>query len=378
MAENEDGQDKSEEPSGKKLEQAREKGQVARSKELAAFLVLSAGTIGLFNFGNLIYQDLFSMMKELLNPQTTFSFENDHLVGSLLIGVFTWISSLVLFFILTASAAVVGSILLGGWSFSGDQFTPKLERLDPLKGLTTRVFSVNSVIESLKALLKVAIVGGFGVFAIINHLPEIINLSLLTPEGVLQEIEKIGFICIMSLLTGVFLIVAIDAPYQFFHHRSSMRMTKQEVKDEYKSMEGQAEVKSRIRQLQREISERKMMANIPMADVVITNPTHFSIALRYDTKKDKAPVVVAKGVDVLALKIREIARSNNIEILESPPLARAIYYTTPLDKAVPIGLYQAIAKILAYVYQIKAYRAGEGDKPEFPSTLEIPPEYKKF
>lgn len=253
---------------------------------------------------------------------------------------------------------------------------PKPSRMNPLSGLA-RMFSLKSLVELLKALGKFLIVLGVALLVLLSYEKELISISKQGLEmAIIHSMEIVGW-CTLWMACGLIVIAALDVPFQWWENRKQLMMTKQEVRDEYKDIEGKPEVKARIRRMQREMAERRMMQAIPTADVVITNPTHFAVALKYDPEKAKAPIVVAKGGDFLALKIREIAQEHQVSLLESPTLARAIYFSTELDREIPAGLYVAVAQVLAYVYQLRRYQAGKGQKPDPLRDLPIPDDLRR-
>src|SRR5690606_39253156 len=227
-----------------------------------------------------------------------------------------------------------------------------------------RMFSVTALIELVKAIAKFTVLAGLAVLLINSMKEQLLSLGTQPLQTALGDALSLSAWAMLGVSCGMILIAMIDVPFQLFDHNKKLKMTKQEVKEEMKDTEGKPEVKGRIRQLQREMARRRMMEAVPTADVVITNPEHFSVALRYDPDKGGAPVVVAKGVDQTALKIREIANAHKVQLLPAPPLARAIYYTTDLEQEVPAALYMAVAQVLAYVFQLKAYKKGEGQKPK--------------
>jgi flagellar biosynthetic protein FlhB len=279
------------------------------------------------------------------------------------------------FFLVVVVLAVLSSVALGGYTFSGESLTPNLGKLNPLKGLK-RVFSLRGLMELLKALAKFLLIGSATGLVLWNSLGSFMGLSQMELGKAASEMGSIiggSFILIASTLI---LIAMIDAPFQLWQHKRQLKMTRQEVRDEMKDTEGRPEVKGRIRNLQREFAQRRMMEEIPKADVIVTNPTHYAIALRYDQESMLAPEIVAKGSGEVAANIRRVGLEHQVPMVESPMLARAIYFNTELGDAVPAGLYLAVAKILAYVFQLRIYRTGEGMKPEVPTDLSIPEEYQ--
>ncbi len=248
--------------------------------------------------------------------------------------------------------------------------------MNPLSGLK-RMFGLQSWVELLKSILKVLLVAGVAFYLIEASKQDLFQLSLDTfPQNIFHALDiLLNFVLLISC--SLLVVVAIDVPFQIWQHANQLKMTKQEVKDEYKDTEGKPEVKGRIRMLQREAAQRRMMADVPQADVIITNPDHFSVALRYKQNTDRAPVVVAKGIDHLALKIREVAREHDIMIIPAPPLARALYHTTELEQEIPDGLFVAVAQVLAYVFQLKQYRRKGGQRPQLKDeNMPIPPDMR--
>ncbi len=375
MAEDGDSsQDKSEEPTGRRIEKAREEGQVPRSKELNTTFLLMMGTAGLLIFGSQIGQSLVNVMR------ASFSFTREYVMDEkqmsmALVNAAIEVAQIVLpLLILLFLAAVIGSVALGGWLFSSKALVPKFNRLDPIKGIG-KMFALKSLVELLKAIAKVTLVMFFAVVLIRSKMPELLGLG---HESVIPAMvhatQILGWSFFLLSCTMIF-IAMIDVPFQMYDHIKNLKMTKQEVKDEYKDTEGKPEVKQRIRRLQMEMAQRRMMQDVPQADVVITNPTHFSVALRYDPEKDGAPILLAKGHDHMALKIREIAKANGVELVAAPPLARSVYHHAEIGEEIPSGLYLAVAQVLAYVFQLKQFRRRVAPRPKMPD-FPIPDDLK--
>ncbi|PTT95302.1 flagellar biosynthetic protein FlhB, partial [Pseudomonas sp. HMWF005] len=274
-------------------------------------------------------------------------------------------------------AALLGPIALGGWLFAAGSMAPKFSRMNPGAGLK-RMFSMKAIVELLKALAKFFIVLAVALVVLSSDVDDLLRIAHEPlDQAIIHSVLLVGW-STLWMACGLILIAAVDVPVQIWESMKKLKMTKQEVRDEHKDQEGRPEVKQRIRQVQREMSQRRMMAAIPDADVVITNPTHYAVALKYDSEKGGAPVLLAKGSDFLALKIREIAVANNVMLLESPALARSIYYSTELEQEIPGGLYLAVAQVLAYVYQIRQHRAGKGKRPDpLKDDLPIPPDLRR-
>lgn len=366
MADDDNSQEKTEEATPRRLEKAKEDGETARSKELATMSVLLAGAGGLLIFGTHLGAVLEGIMRDAFTIERSAIFDMRHMSVQLIASAkaAAWALSPILAVLLVA--AIAGSIGIGGLLFSGKSIAPKLSRMNPIKGLG-RMFSARSLIELVKAIAKVGLVL---TIAILILQVRTVDLLSIAEEPAVPAMEHVLWTLGWSffLLSCATIIIAmIDVPFQIYDHQKKLKMTMQEVKDEHKDSEGKPEVKGRIRQLQREMSQRRMMQDVPTADVVITNPTHYAVALKYDQNSMAAPMVVAKGGDELAFKIMEIARENKVEILRTPPLARAVYHNSDIGQEIPDGLYMAIAQVLAYVFQLRQFRKGHADKPTMPN-----------
>lgn len=376
MAESESGAEKSEDPTEKRKQDSRKKGEIARSRELNTLAVVLAGTGGLLMFGGALGQRIMQMMYKNFSLPREMLLDERYMAISLLQSAQMAGDGLIPLFVVLLIAAIVGPVSLGGWLFSMEALAPKFSRMNPLSGLK-RMFSMKSIVELLKALGKFSIVLLVALFVLARARNELIKFASEPLEmAILHSMQVVGWSALW-LACGLIAIAVIDVPFQMWDSKQKLKMTKQEVRDEYKDSEGKPEVKGRIRQLQREMAERRMMSAIPEADVIITNPTHFAVALKYDSEKGQAPILLAKGGDILALKIREIGNEHNIVLLESPALARAVYYSTELEQEIPAGLYLAVAQVLAYVYQLRQYHAGKGKKPEALKEPEIPVDLRR-
>ena len=375
MAESDD-QERTEDPTPRRLQQAREKGQVPRSRELASVAVLVAGAIGLMWFGEILGKGLAEVMHKMFSLSREEVFDLSKLFAVITSSVMHVAMPLVLVLLFLFFAAIVGAAGLGGITFSADGVRPKFSKINPASGLK-RMLGKQSIVELVKSILKVALVAGVAFTLMKSNLEDFFQLSVeIYPQNLFHALDiLLGFVLLISC--SLLVVVALDVPYQIWQHNEQLKMTKQEIKDEFKDSEGKPEVKGRIRMLQREMAQRRMMADVPQADVVITNPEHFSVALRYDPKIDSAPVVIAKGTDHMALKIREIANKHDVDIVPAPPLARALYHTTELEQQIPDGLFAAVAQVLAYIFQLKQYRKGKGQKPTLSKeAANIPPELR--
>jgi flagellar biosynthetic protein FlhB len=358
--ENEDGQEKTEEATSKRLEEARKKGQVPRSRELTSMAMLLVGAVSLSLMGGHMIEQLGQIMSQGLTIERAKVFDDwaiIELLGTALGQAGLVVAPFLLVMLITAFAAPVA---LGGWSFSTEALAFKPEKLDPLRGMK-RIFAVRGLVELVKSLAKFLLIGSVGAGLLWHYLPELMGLG--------REPVETGLMHTGSILSKSFIVL-----FQLWDHAKNMKMTRQEVRDENKNSEGKPEVKARIRQMQRDIAQQRMMGEVPRADVVITNPEHYAVALRYDAANMAAPVVVAKGVELVASQIRTVAVANKVPLYEAPPLARALYYSTEINHEVPAGLYLAVAQILAYVFQLKASVHG-APVPNRPAGVVVPDEY---
>lgn len=376
MAESESGADKSEQPTSKRLEEARKKGQIARSKELNTLVVTLGGAGGLLVFGAGMADALLGIMRGNFELSREVLLDERYMALYLLATGKLALELLAPLIMALLVIALAGPVSLGGWLFSSEALQPKFSRMNPLSGLK-RMFSVQALVELGKAVGKFLVVLTVAVAVLMANQDDLLSIGHEPlPQAIAHSAQIVGW-CSLWMACSLILIAAIDVPFQLWDHKQKLMMTKQEVRDEFKDTEGKPEVKSRIRQLQYEMAQRRMLQEVPQADVVITNPTHFAVALKYDADKGGAPRLVAKGGDFLALKIREIAQEHRVELLESPALARAVFYSTELDQEIPAGLYLAVAQVLAYVYQFKQFRAGKGKRPGPLPDLPIPPDLQR-
>jgi len=365
--------EKTESASPRRLEQAREEGDVPRSRELATCAVLLAAGLGLSFSGEGLVRRLNHMLVSGMSFDREQAFDINLLLvnlGAGLVDVLIGLAPLVGILMLVA----LGSpLLIGGWLFSSKSLQPNFSRLNPLSGLGN-MFSVRALVELIKAIGKTLLVGTIAWMVVSSQIEEMLTLStepLASGSAHLAHLLLSGFI---TIVCGLVVIALIDAPYQMWQYANKLKMTREEVRQESKESDGDPMVKARIRQLQREMAKRRMMAEVPTADVVVTNPTHYAVALKYSEGKMRAPTVVAKGTDEVAAKIRELAAEHKVAMLEAPPLARALYRHTELGDEIPAPLYTAVAEVLAYVFQLRAYGKHGGVQPVVPDHLDVPPE----
>jgi flagellar biosynthetic protein FlhB len=375
MADDSDAE-KTEDPTAKRQEDARKKGQIARSKELGTTGVLVAAAASLLMFGEGLAIALMNVMKSQFTLDRDDMYDSTKTfkaMGEIISEISMPMFAIFAFILL---AAFVANSLLGGINFSWQAMAPKLNKMSPAKGFK-RMFGSQALVELIKSILKVAVVAFVGIMLIKIYIHDILYLSIQDLPGNTHEATLLLAWIFMGLCCSTLVIAMVDVPFQIWNHNKQLKMSKQEVKDEYKSTEGNPEIKGRIRQAQREISQRRMMKEVPNADVVVTNPTHYSVAIKYDVNKSMAPYVVAKGADLMAMQIRKIAKEKEVPIVITPLLTRSIYYTTDLNQEIPEQLFVAVAQVLAYVYQLDLYNKGKGSKPkDLSRNLPIPTELR--
>ena len=372
MAENADGSDKSEEPTEKKLKDARDKGQIPRSKELTTVLMTLSAAVFLLMYGSVMMQDFITLTTKGLSFNRDVAFDIQKLFDLVISITLDAIYLITPFILVMVIIALVSPVLLGGWSFSAKALAPKASKLNPISGIK-RMFSAKALLELFKALAKFTLVMAMASYFLYFAFGEVLALGLEPLQFAMAHAGTLIIQAFIFVSLSLLIVAAIDVPFQLWDHNRQLKMTKQEVKEEYKQQEGNPEVKGRIRQVQREMSQRRMMQKVPEADVIITNPTHFAVALKYDPENMQEPLVIAMGADFMAAQMRTIAKENNITIVEAPPLARALYYNAEIDRPIPYDLFKAVASVLAYVYQLK--ESGSAEEVDF-AKLPIPDDMK--
>jgi flagellar biosynthesis protein FlhB len=368
MAENENDQERTERPTAKRLEKARQEGQVPRSAELSAAAVLLVAAGSLHFLGGAIGATLFDIMKSALSvspaaaldPGLALSAASAELVRALIV------CAPILG--LTLIAALVAPLAIGGWNLSFEALAPDFTRLDPFAGFG-RFFSARGAVELGKAFAKFLVVAAVATLVLRKQSPQLLALGAAPlPEGIAQALN-LASNALLAISGGLALIAAVDVPWQLWQYSQKLSMTREEIREELKESEGAPEVRFRIRRAQRETARRRMMHEVPKADVVVVNPTHFAVALRYDEGRMRAPLVVAKGMDLIAARIREIATEHSVPIFEAPPLARALHQSCEIGSEIPATLYVAVAQVLTYIYQLKAARTS-GARPPAPPAVD--------
>jgi flagellar biosynthetic protein FlhB len=368
--------EKTEEPTAKKLADARKKGQIARSKDLGTMFVLVGSAVAMMMVGNWLVESLSFVMKRLFSLSRAESLDMSALFNVLQGTIGNIVAPLLWIFFIIMLAAFVGNTMLGGMSFSWSALAPKASRLSPLAGFK-RMFGTKAIVEFIKSLLKFFVVFIVAFLLLKSLFNPILSLSLEAIPINFSHATDMLLWMFLALAMSIGIIAAIDAPYQTWDHNRQLKMTKQEVKDEMKNTEGSPEIKGRIRRTQYEMSQRRMMQDVPESDVIITNPTHFSVALKYDVEGGGAPRLVAKGIDEMAIHIRTIAKEHGVEILQSPALARSLYYTAEVNEDIPEELFAAVAQVLAFVYQLNEHKKGKSNRPTpLSKNLPIPDEFK--
>lgn len=372
MAENEDGTEKTEEPSDKKLREAREKGNIPRSKELTTLLMTLSAALYLYFFGDLMMQSFADLLTRGLSFDRDVAFDEKKLLDLIIAILIQSFWMLLPFISLMVFVAIISPMLLGGWNFSTKALAPSFAKLNPVSGIK-KMFSLQALLELVKAFAKFVLVISVATYFLYTMFGEVLGLGVEPKDFALSHAAQIIVEAFIFVSLSLLVIAMIDVPFQLWNHNNQLKMTKQEVKEEYKQQEGNPEVKGRIRQLQREMSQRRMMEKVPEADVIITNPTHFAVALSYKPEEMSEPVVLAVGADFIAAQIRTIAQENQIPIIEAPLLARALYFNAEPGQPIPYDLFRAVASVLAYVFSLK--QQGKAKSVDF-QNLPVPDHFR--
>jgi flagellar biosynthesis protein FlhB len=357
--------EKTEQPSSKRLEDARKRGQVPRSTELSAAAVILTVGGGLHFLGAYMGTRLNALMGASLSLTREQSLDESMMFSTMTTEVGYALITCAPILGLTMVAALLAPMLLGGWNLSIEALAPKFDKLNPMNGFG-RMFSAKGLVELAKAFAKFIVLALVAIFLLKQKHGELMALGSEPPRAAIAHAMSLTGYSFLVLAGALGLIAAADVPWQIFQHTKSLKMTREEVREEHKESEGSPEVKGRIRRLQNEIARRRMMQEVPKADVIVTNPTHFAVALRYDEKNMRAPIVVAKGADLIAAKIREIAIEHSVPMFEGPPLARALYRNVEIGDEIPARLYVAVAQVLTYIYQLKNARRSGVNPPKRP------------
>ena len=363
--------EKTESASPRRLEKAREDGQVARSRELGTFALLAAGGACIWLLGGDFYRSLSSIIDRSMSFDQRIVADPGMMVAHAvqMAGEALWM--LAPLFVLLVVIAVFSSVALGGLVFSAKAMAPKWSKLSFFAGIK-RIFSMQTLAELFKAMAKAALVGSVGGYIVWAHHAEMLSLMYAAPQEAFARMSAVIALCCMIIIGSLIVIVILDVPWQIWQHLKKLRMSKEDVKNEHKESEGDPHTKARIRQQQRAVSRRRMMNDVPRADVIVTNPTHYAVALTYAENGSGAPRVVAKGMGQIALRIRALGHEHRVPILEAPPLARALHKHVEIGHEIPTALYGAVAEVLAWVFQLRAWRPGAGPHPYAPDEVTVP------
>lgn len=373
MADESEDQEKTEPATPRRLEKAREEGQVARSRELTTFLLLLAGVAGLWSMGGVLYGELGLLMEQALLFERRRALEVGPMLSHVGVLVENTLLALLPLFLLLAAVALVAPNLLGGFLVSAKGMQPKLSKLNPVKGLK-RMFGVQALAELAKVIAKALLVGAVSVLFLQHYVGEFMGLmNLPVQQALSRALMLVAIACGLMVLTLI-LVVLIDVPYQLWNHGKQLRMSREEIKREHKESEGDPHVKARIRSEQQSMARQRMMSKVPEADVIVTNPTHYAVALSYRETGMAAPVVVAKGADAVAQRIRELGREHQVPLLEAPLLARVLFRHVELEREIPAELYTAVAEVLAWAFNLKRAQAEGFEPAPAPVDLPVPPE----
>ena len=364
--------EKTESASPRRLEKAREEGQIARSRELGTFLLLAAGVGGLWLSGSVLYRGLTGVLRNGLGFDTRVARDPGIMVAQAVDGAGQALLLMLPIFGVLMAVAVLASVLLGGFVFSSKPLQVDFKKLSLFSGLK-RMVSAQTVVELVKAVAKALLVGGVAVAVIGSHRDDMLALMHAAPTEALVRALKLVVLCAALIVASLAIVVLLDVPWQIWNHLKKLRMSKEDVRQEHKESEGDPHIKARIRQQQRAMARRRMMTEVPRADVVVTNPTHYAVALRYG-EGQPAPRVVAKGTGLVAARIRELAAEHRVPLLQAPPLARALHEHVELGQEIPSALYTVVAEVLAWVFQLRSWRAEWGAEPAAPTGLAVPAE----
>ncbi|MCK9187616.1 flagellar biosynthesis protein FlhB [Acidithiobacillus sp.] len=370
MAE-ENAQERTEAATPKRRDDARKKGQVARSRELSTSALLMVSASVFFGFADNIYQSIAGFLYTGLHLSSAVMTDPQDLLRHFATMCETAAELVVPFFIMLLMAVIAAGLVVGGWVFSTQSLVPDFSRMDPISGLQKMV-SKHGALELVKAILKAVVVGGIGMTLLWAQRNALFGLVRESPEQAMLHLMHMSGLVFLVLAASTLLIVLFDVPFQIWTINVKLKMSRQDQKDEMKEMDGNPEIKAKVRAMQREMARRRMMAAVPKADVIVTNPTHYAVALRYAEGETRAPVLLAKGADLVAASIRELAAEHYIPVVEAPPLARALYHHVELDQEIPVTLYRAVAELLAYLYQLRL--ATPQQQPQVPAHWSVPPE----
>lgn len=371
MADDQDKTDKTEEATPHRIKKAREDGQVARSRELTTFTMLMGGIVALTAMGGHLFAETKTIMEQAFSFDQYGIQEADQMLVHLGEQTTRGLHALLPIFLFTAVLALVSPMLLGGFLISAKSLNPQLSRLNPISGFK-RIFSSQAVSELAKVIVKILLLGSIAFLYLFSHYDEFINLIKQSVDLAIKNLMSLTSEACRVIVLSLLAVILIDVPYQLWHHAKQLRMSKDEIKREHKEMDGDPQIKARIRSQQQAMARRRMMSKIPTADVIITNPTHYAVALSYDEKSFAAPRVVAKGTNTTALRIREIGSKHKIPIIEAPKVARTLFRYVDLDREIPVELFSVVAEILAWAVGLKRGQVVDRDKLKALKDLDVP------
>lgn len=366
--------EKTEEASPRRLEKAREEGQVARSRELVTFVMLTTGMSALWLTGDLMAARLSSALRDSLQFERASAFDPSVMMVQAATVVLQALQALIPILMFMLVAALVAPMMLGGWLLSTKSLAPNFAKLNPIAGIG-RMFSTETLAELIKTIVKSLLIGAVAWWVISGKLAAIMELMREPTHAALPHTVRLVVGSCALIVFSLLLVALIDVPYQLWSHNHKLRMSREDVRQEAKESDGDPQVKAQIRRQQQQMARRRMMAEVPKADIIVTNPTHFAVALKYSGQDMSAPRVIAKGADLVAFRIRSLAEEHRIPVLEAPPLARALYRHTALGAEIPVPLYSAVAEVLAWAYQLNQSGRQGGAQPPAPKNLPVPDEF---
>jgi flagellar biosynthetic protein FlhB len=344
---------------------------VARSRELTTFLMLAIGLSALWLLSGGMGQRLAGTLRQGMRFERASAFDAAHMMNQAGAALSDALLTMLPILAVMLVTALVSPALLGGWLLSAESLAPKLSKLDPIAGLG-RMFSTDTLAELVKTIVKSLLIGGVAWLVISSEFREMMGMLNEPVNSALPHMLRLVAITCALIIASLLAVVLMDVPYQLWSHHKKLRMSLEDVRQEHKESEGDPQIKAQIRRQQQQMARRRMMSEVPKADIIVTNPTHFAVALKYHDTGMRAPRVIAKGTDLIALRIRELAAEHKIPVLEAPPLTRALYRHTPLGKEIPVALYSAVAEVLAWAYQLGRYQAEGGTAPPTPTDLHVP------
>jgi len=370
MADDDNENERTETPTQKRLDDARAKGQVPRSRDLSAAAVVLAGGLGLHTLGAAFGGHMLSLMRDSLTFTREAALDNGWMMHQFERSALQGALAMLPLLSLLLAAAVLAPLAIGGWTFSGQALVPDFGRLNPATGLG-RIFSIRGLIELGKALARFGVVATVAIAVLSKQFHSFNQLETEPTGAAVAHALSLAGTALIALGGALAAIALVDVPLALWQFNKSMRMTRQEIREEHKETEGSPEIKGRVRRMQQAMARKRMMQEVPKASVVITNPTHYAVALRYDESRMRAPIVVAKGQELIAARIRELATEHKVPLVEAPPLARALHASCELGDEIPARLYATVAKILVYVYQLRTARRRGEPGPVLPS-IDVP------